>query len=198
MPVSAILIGGRRASTIPLVNESLDWNHGIFLGSIMGSEITAAALSSKVGQVRRDPFAQLPFMGYHMGDYLQHWLDMGKKTGADKLPKIFFVNWFRKNAEGKFMWPGFGDNSRVLKWVVDRISGSGSAVQTAVGNLPTADALDLSGTDVTGADLAELLSVDKKAWLAEVESIKEDYKIYGDRLPAELAAQLEALEKRLA
>jgi len=198
VPISAILIGGRRASTIPLVNESLDWNHGIFLGSIMGSEITAAAISSKVGQVRRDPFAMLPFMGYHGGDYLQHWLDMGKKTDADKLPKIFFVNWFRKNADGKFMWPGFGDNSRVLKWVVERISGNGAAVQTAVGNLPTADALDLSGTDVTDADLAELLSVDKEAWRAEVESIKEDYKIYGDRLPAELAAQLEALEKRLA
>ena len=198
VPISAILIGGRRAQTIPLVNESLDWNHGIFLGSIMGSEITTADITDKVGQVRRDPFAQLPFMGYHMGDYLQHWLSMGKKADAANLPKIYFVNWFRKNAQGRFLWPGFGDNSRVLKWIVERLSGCGTAVKTPIGNLPTADALDLTGLDISKADLEELLRVDNEAWRAEIANIREDYKIYGDKLPAELAAQLEALEKRLA
>ena len=197
VPISAILIGGRRAKNIPLVNESLDWNHGVFLGSIMGSEITTADITDKVGQVRRDPFAMLPFMGYHMGDYLKHWLNIGKKTGADKLPKIYFVNWFRKNADGKFMWPGFGENSRVLKWIVERISGTGKALKTPIGNLPTADAIDTNGINVSAADMAELLKVDKEAWLAEIESIKTNYKSYGNRLPAELAAELEKLERQL-
>ncbi|MCL2304398.1 MAG: phosphoenolpyruvate carboxykinase (GTP) [Planctomycetaceae bacterium] len=198
VPISAILIGGRRAANIPLVNESTDWNHGVFLGSIMGSEITTADITDKVGQVRRDPFAMLPFMGYHMGDYLKHWLSIGKKTTADKLPKIFFVNWFRKNAEGKFLWPGFGENSRVLKWVIERISGTGKAVKTPIGNMPTADAIDTKGINVSAADMAELLKVDKETWLAEIESIKANYKSYGDRLPAELAEELAKLEKGLA
>ena len=198
VPISAILIGGRRQSTIPLVNESLDWNHGIFLGSIMGSEITTADITDKVGQVRRDPFAMLPFMGYHMCDYLKHWIDIGKKTDADKLPKIFFVNWFRKNDQGKFIWPGFGDNSRVLKWITERIAGKAAAVSTPIGNMPTADAIDISGTNVSAEDMAELLKVDKDAWLAEIESIKANYKSYGDRLPKELEQELAKLEERLA
>ena len=197
VPISAILIGGRRQSTIPLVNESLDWTHGIFLGSIMGSEITTADITDKVGQVRRDPFAMLPFAGYHMGDYLQHWLNIGKKTDASKLPRIYFVNWFRKNAEGKFIWPGFRDNSRVLKWIVERISGTGKAVSTPVGNLPAPGAIDISGSNVSDADMAELLKVDVGAWKAEFASIRENYASYGDRLPKELEAALEKLEASL-
>ncbi len=198
VPISAILVGGRRAANIPLVTGSTDWNHGIFLGSIMGSEITTADITDKVGQVRRDPFAMLPFVGYHMGDYLQHWLNIGKKSSADKLPKIYYVNWFRKNAQGKFMWPGFGDNSRVLKWIVERISGTAEAVNTPIGNLPTPGAIDTNGINISAEDMAELLRVDKEGWLAEIESIKANYKSYGDRLPAELAEQLEKLEKNLA
>jgi len=198
VPISAILIGGRRAKTIPLVNESLDWNNGIFLGSIMGSEITTADITDKVGQVRRDPFAMLPFMGYHMGDYLSHWINLGKEADADKLPKIYFVNWFRKNAEGKFIWPGFGENSRVLKWIVERISGTGKADLTAIGNIPSKGAIDLSGLNVSECDMEELLAVDKEAWIAEIASIRENYKSYGDKLPKELEEQLAALEKRLA
>ncbi|MGI6248936.1 MAG: phosphoenolpyruvate carboxykinase (GTP) [Acutalibacteraceae bacterium] len=198
VPISAILVGGRRAANIPLVNESLDWNHGIFLGSIMGSEITAANITDQVGQVRRDPFAMLPFAGYHMGDYLQHWLDIGQKTSPDKLPRIFNVNWFRKNAEGKFIWPGFGENSRVLKWVVQRLSGEVDAVQTPIGKLPLPGGIDTEGLNVTPEEMAELLKVDKEGWLAEIESIKENYKIYGDKLPAVLAEELEKLKKALA
>jgi phosphoenolpyruvate carboxykinase (GTP) len=197
VPISAILIGGRRKSTIPLVNESLDWNHGIFLGSIMGSEITTADITDKVGQVRRDPFAMLPFAGYHMGDYLQHWLDIGQKTDASKLPKIYFVNWFRKGEDGHFMWPGFGDNSRVLKWIVERLDGSAGAVTTPIGNLPTKGAIDIEGIHVTDEDLDHLLEVDKEAWLAEIESIRANYVSYGDRLPKSLAAELDKLESKL-
>jgi len=197
VPISAILIGGRRKNTIPLVNESLDWNHGIFLGSIMGSEITAAAITDNVGQVRRDPFAMLPFMGYHAGDYLQHWLDTGAKSSADKLPKIFYVNWFRKDDDGKWLWPGFGENTRVLKWITERLDGKVEAVSTAIGNLPLAADIDVSGIDVSAADMAELLKVDKEAWLSEVDSIRKDYVSYGNRLPAELLKQLDALEARL-
>jgi phosphoenolpyruvate carboxykinase (GTP) len=197
VPISAILIGGRRPSTIPLVHESFDWKHGIFLGSIMGSEITAAAISANIGQVRRDPFAMLPFMGYHVCNYLQHWLDIGEKTSADKLPKIFYVNWFRKDSNGKWLWPGFGENSRVLKWICERVAGEGSAVKTAIGYMPSADAIDTKGLDVSATDMAELLKVNKDEWLKEVTSIKEHYAKYGDKLPKELSSQLEALEKRL-
>jgi len=198
VPISAILIGGRRAQTIPLVNESLNWEHGIFLGSIMGSEITTADITDKVGQVRRDPFAQLPFMGYHMGDYLQHWLDIGRQADPAKLPRIYFVNWFRKDAQGRFLWPGFGDNSRVLKWIVERLDGAADAVETPIGSLPAPGALDISGLDLTDAGMAELLKVDRDAWAAEIVSIAENYKSYGDRLPKVLAEQLEALKARLA
>lgn len=197
VPISAILVGGRRPTTIPLVHESFDWKHGVFLGSIMGSEITAAAISDKIGQVRRDPFAMLPFMGYHVCDYLQHWLDIGEKTDESKLPKIFYVNWFRKDEDGNFLWPGYGENSRVLKWIVERVSGEGKAVKTAIGYMPTPDAIDTEGLDVSEATMAELLKVDKAEWLKEIESIKEHYRSYGDRLPKELANQLAALEKRI-
>jgi len=197
VPISAILVGGRRKSTIPLVHESFDWNHGVFLGSIMGSEITAAAISDKIGQVRRDPFAMLPFCGYHVCDYLQHWINVGSKSTADKLPKIFYVNWFRKDENGKWLWPGFGENSRVLKWVVERVSGKGEAVKTAIGYMPTESAIDTAGLDVSAADMAELLKVSKDEWLNEVESIRAHYTSYGEKLPVELAHQLEALEKRL-
>ncbi|MDD2457798.1 MAG: phosphoenolpyruvate carboxykinase (GTP) [Eubacteriales bacterium] len=197
VPISAILVGGRRKSTIPLVHESFDWNHGVFLGSIMGSEITAAAISDKIGQVRRDPFAMLPFCGYHVCDYLQHWINVGSKSTEDKLPKIFYVNWFRKDENGKWLWPGFGENSRVLKWVVERVSGKGEAVKTAIGYMPTESAIDTSGLDVSAADMAELLKVSKDEWLNEVESIRAHYTSYGEKLPIELAHQLDALEKRL-
>jgi phosphoenolpyruvate carboxykinase (GTP) len=197
VPISAILIGGRRPSTVPLVHESFNWNHGVFLGSIMGSELTAAAISDKIGQVRRDPFAMLPFCGYHMGDYLQHWLNIGTKSDEDKLPKIFFVNWFRKDEGGRWLWPGFGENSRVLKWVFERTSGKGKAEKTAIGYMPTVDAIDRSGLDVSDADMTELLKVDKEGWIKEIVSIRENYAIYGERLPKELATQLKALEKRL-
>ncbi len=197
VPISAILIGGRRPSTIPLVHESFDWKHGVFLGSIMGSEITAAAISDKIGQVRRDPFAMLPFIGYNVCDYLQHWLDVGAATEEDKLPKIFYVNWFRKDQNGKWLWPGYGENSRVLKWICERVSGEGKAVKTEIGYMPTEDAIDTAGLDVSAADMAELLKVNKNEWLQEVESIKEHYAKYGSKLPAELANQLSALEARL-
>lgn len=197
VPISAILIGGRRPSTIPLIHESFDWKHGVFLGSIMGSEITAATISNKIGQVRRDPFAMLPFIGYHVCDYLQHWLDIGAKTDPGKLPKIFYVNWFRKDKNGKFIWPGYGENSRVLKWIVERCSGEGKAVKTAIGYMPTVDAIDTEGLDISKEEMKELLSVRKDEWLREVESIKGHYKNFGKKLPKELANQLTSLEKRV-
>lgn len=197
VPISAILIGGRRPSTIPLVHESFSWEHGVFLGSIMGSEITAAAISDSIGKVRRDPFAMLPFCGYHVCDYLQHWIDVGNSTDKDNLPKIFYVNWFRKDKDGKWLWPGFGDNSRVLKWIVERTNGEGDAVKTEIGYMPAQDAIDISGLDVSDADMAELLKVNKEEWLAEVASIKQHYANYGEKLPKELSNQLAALEERL-
>lgn len=197
VPISAILVGGRRPTTIPLVHESFDWNHGIFMGSIMGSEITAATIDKNIGKVRRDPFAMLPFIGYHVGDYLQHWLDIGEKTGDDKLPKIFYVNWFRKDENGKWLWPGFGENSRVLKWIFERVSGEGKAVETPIGYMPTDEAIDIEGLDVSAEEMHELLKVDKEEWLKEVESIKEHYNNYEPKLPKELKNQLKALEERL-
>ena len=197
VPISAILVGGRRPSTVPLVHESFDWNHGVFMGSIMGSEITAATISKDIGKVRRDPFAMLPFIGYHVCDYLQHWLDMGKKTTPDKLPKIFYVNWFRKDEDGNFLWPGFGENSRVLKWIVERVSGEGKAVETPIGYMPTPDAIDTTGLDISEETMKELLKVNRDEWLREVESIREHYASYGPKMPKELYDQLDALEKRL-
>jgi phosphoenolpyruvate carboxykinase (GTP) len=200
VPISAILIGGRRPSTIPLVHESYSWQHGVFLGSIMGSEITAAAISAKIGQVRRDPFAMLPFIGYNVCDYLQHWLDIGEATDADKLPKIFYVNWFRKDSNGKWLWPGFGENSRVLKWIFERTDGAGKAEKTAIGYMPTKDALDVAGLDVSETDMTELLKIEKEQWLAEIESIKEHYKTYEQptkKMPKALFDELSALEERV-
>lgn len=198
VPISAILIGGRRPNTIPLVHESFNWKHGVFLGSIMGSEITAAAISKNIGQVRRDPFAMLPFFGYNVCHYLQHWLNIGEKSTEDKLPKIFYVNWFRKDQDGKWLWPGFGENSRVLKWIFERTSGDGKAVTTPIGYMPTEDALDLAGLkNVSDSDMKELLKVDIEEWKKEVSSIREHYAKFGDKLPNELAVQLDELEKRL-
>ncbi len=201
VPISAFLFGGRRPTTLPLVYQAKDWEHGVFIGSTVGSEVTAAALDVKAGTVRRDPFAMLPFCGYHMGDYFKHWLEIGKKGAAQgNLPKIFCVNWFRKSAEGKFMWPGFGDNSRVLAWVFARCAGTAVANETAIGFLPTADSIDITGLEgeVSAADLDELLKVDVEGWKNELAMIKEHYAKFGDRLPQELVKQLEALEARLA
>ena len=197
VPISAILVGGRRPTTIPLVHESFDWEHGVFMGSIMGSEITAAAISANIGQVRRDPFAMLPFIGYNVGDYLQHWLDVGAQSEEGKLPKIFYVNWFRKDKDGKWLWPGYGENSRVLKWICERVSGEGKAVKTPIGYMPTEDAIDTTGLDVSADDMAELLKVNKEEWLKEVESIRTHYANYGEKVPKKLLEQLDALEQRL-
>lgn len=198
VPISAILIGGRRPKTIPLVHESFDWKHGVFMGSIMGSEITAAAISNKIGQVRRDPFAMLPFFGYNVCDYLKHWLEVGEKSSEDKLPKIFYVNWFRKDENGKFLWPGFGENSRVLKWIFERVSGKGEAVKTPIGYMPTVDAIDIDGLEgVTKETMEELLKVNKEEWLNEVASIRDHYAQFGEKMPEELRNQLDALENRL-
>ena len=200
VPISAFLFGGRRPSTVPLVHQSFNWNHGVFIGSIVGSEVTAAALDLKTGTVRRDPFAMLPFCGYHMGDYFAHWIKIGRKTNPENLPKIFYVNWFRKNAEGKWLWPGYGENSRVLKWVFERCDGTGKAVETPIGYMPTVDAIDRSGIEniVSDADIKELLTVDKQGWLKEIELIKEHYAKFGNHLPAELSAELAELGKRLS
>ena len=198
VPISAILVGGRRRSTIPLVNESLDWNHGIFLGSIMGSEITAAAISDKIGQVRRDPFAMLPFIGYHVGDYMKHWLEIGANADATKLPRIYYVNWFRKDDSGRWLWPGFGENSRILKWIVERIGGKVGCVETPIGNMPVPTDIDTENLEVSAEDMAALLHVDVDGWKAEIASIRENYVGYGDRLPEELNVQLSNLEKKLS
>ncbi len=197
VPISAILVGGRRPSTIPLIHESYDWTHGVFMGSILGSEITAATISKKIGQVRRDPFAMLPFIGYHVCDYLQHWLDIGAATTPDKLPKIFYVNWFRKDENGKFIWPGFGENSRVIKWIIERVSGGGQADATPIGYMPSNGALDTSGLDITDEAMTELLTVDIDKWLGEVDSIREYYASLGDKMPPSLSAQIDALAERL-
>jgi phosphoenolpyruvate carboxykinase (GTP) len=197
VPISAILVGGRRSSTVPLIHESFDWDHGVFLGSIMASETTAAAAGA-VGKLRRDPFAMLPFCGYNMADYLGHWLEIGRQTSADKLPKIFYVNWFRKGADGKFLWPGFGENSRVLEWVFKRVNGEAGAAQTPIGFVPAADDLDLDGLALPKEAVDELLKVDPDEWRAEVPSIEEHFNFLGDQLPHELRDQLEGLEKRLS
>jgi len=198
VPIDAILFGGRRPSTIPLVHQATNWNHGVFLGSIVGSEITAAALDLKAGTIRRDPFAMLPFCGYNMGEYFQHWINVGAKSTEDKLPKIFFVNWFRKNAEGKFMWPGYGDNSRVLAWIFDRCDGKDNAVKTQIGWMPKDGAIDVSGLNVSHDAMQEILSVDVEGWKKEIADVRANhYPKFGDKLPKELMAEMEALENRL-
>jgi len=195
VPISAILFGGRRASVVPLATEALDWNHGTFLGTIIASEMTAAAFG-KLGELRRDPMAMLPFCGYNMADYWGHWLKMGQTEGA-KMPKIYYVNWFRKNDAGKFMWPGFGENSRVLKWIFERCNGTADAIETAIGNMPTLDAIDFDGLDMAEEDIANLMRVDTDGWLSELAGIEEYYATFGDRLPAELSSQVAALRERL-
>jgi phosphoenolpyruvate carboxykinase (GTP) len=195
VPISAILFGGRRATVVPLVTEALDWNHGTFIGTIIASEMTAAAFGT-IGQLRRDPMAMLPFCGYNMADYWSHWLSIGKKEGA-KLPKIFYVNWFRKNEAGKFIWPGFGENSRVLKWVFERCNGSADAIDTPIGKMPTLDGIDFNGLEMNETDKANLLRVDVEGWLQELPSIEEYYDSFGNHLPEELRQQIKALKKRL-
>lgn len=196
VPISAFLFGGRRPSVVPLVHEAFNWNHGVFLGSIVGSEVTAAALDLTVGTVRRDPFAMLPFCGYHMGDYFAHWIRMGQRTTPDKLPRIFYVNWFRKGTDGRFLWPGYGENSRVLKWIFERCEGTANAVKTEIGYMPTPQDID-PPHGVSIEDLREIVSVDRDGWRREIASIREHYAKFGDRLPMELNEQLQLLEKRL-
>jgi len=197
VPISAILFGGRRAQTIPLVVESKNWLHGVFLGSIVGSEVTAAALDLTIGQVRRDPFAMLPFCGYHMGDYFKHWINIEKKTTSEKLPKIFFVNWFRKTDDGKWLWPGYGENSRVLKWIFERCDGSGKAVDTPVGYMPAPDAIE-KPVSVSNKDMEILLKVDREGWLREVDDVRNNhYPKFGNHLPQELYELLDTMESLL-
>lgn len=196
VPISAILFGGRRRTTVPLVTQSFDWNHGVFLGSIMASETTAAA-DGAVGKLRFDPMAMLPFCGYNMADYFAHWLDIGTKSAPDKLPQIFFVNWFRRDNDGRFLWPGYGENSRVLKWVFERVSGGGKADSTPIGYLPTRDALDVTDLDISLTNLDALLSVDRKGWRDAISQIREHYSGFGDRLPHQLTDSLDALERSL-
>lgn len=194
VPLDAIVFGGRRAKTAPLVYEARDWNHGVFVGSIMASETTAAA-SGAVGVVRRDPMAMLPFCGYNMADYFAHWVEMGTK--AEKRPKIFNVNWFRTDEEGHFLWPGFGDNLRVLDWIIRRTEGTAEAVETPIGYVPDPADINLEGLDMTEADIANLLTVDKDLWLKDAEGIEEFYAKFGDKLPAELRKELDTLKNNL-
>ncbi len=202
VPIDAILFGGRRRTTIPLVTEARDWVHGVYLGATLSSETTAAA-AGKVGVVRRDPMAMLPFIGYNGGDYFAHWIAMGKGAGAgagdsEKLPKIFYVNWFRRGDDGRFLWPGFGENSRVLKWIVERIEGRASAVETPIGTVPTADALDVDGLGMTRQQVEKVLAVDPAEWRDEVPQIQEWFeKIGSDKVPAILWTELDALRARL-
>ena len=197
VPISAILFGGRRRTTVPLVTQAFDWNHGVFLGSIMASETTAAA-GGAVGKLRFDPMAMLPFCGYNMADYFKHWLQVGTKTEASKLPQIFFVNWFRRDEDGRFMWPGYGENSRVLKWVFERLNGTAQADKTAIGYLPSADSLDTTGMQINEADLQAITSVDVDGWREAVPQIRDHYAAFGDRLPNELVTALDTLESSLA
>ena len=196
VPISAILFGGRRPSLIPLVHQAFSWQHGVFLGAVVSSERTAAA-DGTVGTVRRDPFAMLPFCGYNMADYFAHWLCVGNRHDSAKLPKIFYVNWFRKNASGKYLWPGYGENSRVLKWVFERCNSSENALETTIGYVPAPGALDISGLDIQSGELEELFHVDRAAWRQEASSIREFFGTFGMRFPRQLHEELDALEKRL-
>jgi len=196
VPIAAILFGGRRPGTVPLVYQSFDWNHGVFIGSIVGSEVTAAAIGLKAG-VRRDPFAMLPFCGYNMGDYFGHWINIGE-TAPDKakLPKIFNVNWFRKSAQGKFLWPGYGDNIRVLQWIFERVAGTAAADETPIGYVPQLGSINTAGLDGVEDNMAELLTVDKGQWKDELDLVREQYAAFGAHLPKELANQVSAIEAR--
>jgi phosphoenolpyruvate carboxykinase (GTP) len=195
VPISAILFGGRRATVVPLVHEARDWQHGTFLGSIISSEKTAAA-NGKVGELRRDPMAMLPFCGYNMADYWSHWLEIGRREKG-KLPRVYYVNWFRKSERGSFLWPGFGENSRVLKWVFERCSGKAGGQETPIGIVPRPGDLDLTGLSIPAGDLAQLLAVDVEGWLDEVPLIRAFYERFGMRMPKALSDELDRLETRL-
>jgi phosphoenolpyruvate carboxykinase (GTP) len=195
VPIDAFLLGGRRATVVPLVTEALDWEHGVFMGAIMASEKTAAAAGT-VGELRFDPMAMLPFCGYNMGDYFAHWLESGRREGA-KLPKVFMVNWFRKDDQGRFLWPGFGENSRVLAWVAERCDDRGGTRQTPIGLVPAEGAIDTSGLDVSPEAMEKLLEVDPDDWREQLQQLREHFVTFGDDLPEELARQLDALEARL-
>jgi phosphoenolpyruvate carboxykinase (GTP) len=197
VPISAILFGGRRRTTVPLVTQARDWQHGVFIGATLGSEQTAAA-EGKVGTVRRDPMAMLPFCGYNVGDYFQHWIDVGKQSDESKLPKVFFVNWFRRDDEGKFLWPGFGENSRVLKWIVDRIEHKAGGRSTPIGTVPAVEDLDLEGLDVDSADVAKALEVNVDEWRQELPLIEEWFEFVGEKLPTSVKDEFDALKQRLS
>nr|WP_314144765.1 phosphoenolpyruvate carboxykinase (GTP) [uncultured Rhodococcus sp.] len=195
VPISAILFGGRRKTTVPLVTEARDWQHGVFMGATVGSEQTAAA-EGTVGTVRRDPMAMLPFLGYNVGDYFQHWIDVGKNADESKLPKVFYVNWFRRGDDKRFLWPGFGENSRVLKWIVERIEHKAAGVETPIGVVPTAEALDIDGLDTTVEDVAEALAVNTEEWKAEIPLIQEWFDFVGEKLPTGIQDEFDALKQR--
>ena len=197
VPISAILFGGRRSSVVPLVYEAFNWQHGTFLGASLSSQTTAAA-AGEVGKLRHDPFAMLPFCGYNMGDYFQHWLDIGKQTSPEKLPKIYYVNWFRQNRNGDWLWPGFGENSRVLKWIFERTAGINHGVETPIGYLPQENALDTKGLNIGAEAMKELLSVDKEAWRKESRNLKDYLAIFGKKLPLGISQELQSLESRLS
>jgi phosphoenolpyruvate carboxykinase (GTP) len=195
VPISAFLFGGRRASFVPLITEAYDWNHGVFMGSSCSSEMTAAAAGT-IGKLRHDPFAMLPFCGYNMGDYFNHWINMGKNNDSEKMPKIFYVNWFRKDENGKFMWPGYGDNIRAIKWAIERVNGTAKAIEAPIGRLPVVEEFDVSGLDISKENLAKLFTVDKEQGVAEVNEMREYYKIFGPTLPKELSAEADKTEER--
>jgi len=197
VPISGILFGGRRKTTVPLVTQARDWQHGVFIGATLGSEQTAAA-EGKVGAVRRDPMAMLPFLGYNVGDYFQHWIDLGKNSDESKLPKVFFVNWFRRGEDGRFLWPGFGENSRVLKWIVDCIEQKAGGRTTPIGIVPSAEDLDLDGLDIDVDDVAKALAVDAGEWRKELPLIEEWFEFVGEKLPTGVKDEFEALKQRLA
>ena len=196
VPISAILFGGRRKTTVPLITEARDWQHGVFIGATLGSEQTAAA-EGKVGTVRRDPMAMLPFMGYNVGDYFQHWIDIGKQADESKMPRVFFVNWFRRGEDGRFLWPGFGENSRVLKWAIERIEHKADGKSTPIGIVPTAQDLDLDGLDVSAADVDEALAVKPDEWRNELPLIEEWFEFVGEKLPTGIKDEFDALKHRL-
>jgi phosphoenolpyruvate carboxykinase (GTP) len=196
VPIDAMLFGGRRSTVVPLVTEAFDWEHGVFLGATMSSETTAAA-AGQVGKLRFDPFAMLPFCGYNMSDYFEHWLEIGREGDADKLPKIFYVNWFRKDEDGKFLWPGFGENSRVLKWIFERCDGEGEAGDSIIGRVPAPDAIDTEGLDIAPETMRQLLEVDPAELKAQLPQVKEHLARFGDNLPDAVRAQEKALEERL-
>ncbi|WP_055475647.1 phosphoenolpyruvate carboxykinase (GTP) [Gordonia sp. HS-NH1] len=197
VPISAILFGGRRKTTVPLVTEARDWQTGVFMGATVGSEQTAAA-EGKVGTVRRDPMAMLPFMGYHVGDYLQHWVNIGKNADESKLPKVFYVNWFRRGDDKRFLWPGFGENSRVLKWIIERIEGEAEGIETPIGIVAKPESIDVSGLDVPAEDVAEALAFKPEEWREEIPSIEELFDFVGEKLPSSLRDELDGLKQRLA